>query len=78
MRERVAIFEGTFLNAFPLLGEWVNHAASILIRDRHGLIIDFRNQQCGDLGSPYYAGDTGTIVVRPVATGTRQKTGRCG
>jgi uncharacterized protein YecT (DUF1311 family) len=64
MEERVAIFEGTILNTFPLLGEWVNHATSILIRDRHGLIIDFRNEHCGNLGSAYYTGDTGTIAVR--------------
>src|SRR5580704_4241537 len=39
MRERVTIMEETVLNAYPLLGEWVNHAASIMIRDRRGLII---------------------------------------
>jgi uncharacterized protein YecT (DUF1311 family) len=64
MEERVAIFKGTILNTFPLLGEWVNHATSILIQDRHGLIVNFRNEHCSNLGSAYYAGDTGTIGVR--------------
>jgi len=63
MEERFAALEGTLLNALPLLGEWVNHATSVLIRDRRGLIVEFRDQHCGNLSGADYGGDGGSIVV---------------
>jgi hypothetical protein len=63
MEDRVAMLEGTLLNAFPLLGEWVNSATSINIRDRRGLIITSGDERCDNLGDADYAGDGGTIVV---------------
>jgi len=63
MQKRITALQGTVLNAFPLLGEWVNHATSVLIRDRGGLIVEFRDEHCGNLGGADYAGDADRIVV---------------
>jgi uncharacterized protein YecT (DUF1311 family) len=69
MEERVTILEGTVLNAFPLLGEWANHATSINIRDRRGLIIEPGDERCNNLGDADYVGDTIVVRVGPDGKG---------
>jgi uncharacterized protein YecT (DUF1311 family) len=69
MQERVTIMEETVLNAYPLLGVWVNHATSIMIRDRRGLIIEPGDQRCNNFGDADYVGDTIVVHVGPDGKG---------
>jgi len=65
MEDRVAMLEGTLLNAFPLLGVWANSATSIMIRDRRGLIIEPADERCNNLNEADYVGDTIVVHAGP-------------
>jgi uncharacterized protein YecT (DUF1311 family) len=65
MEERVAALEGTILNAYPLLGVWVNHATSITIRDRRGLIIEPADERCSNWTTSDYVGDSIVVNTGP-------------
>jgi uncharacterized protein YecT (DUF1311 family) len=65
MEDRVAILEGTLLNANPLLGVWANSATSIMIRDRRGLIIEPADERCNNLNEADYVGDTIVVHTGP-------------
>jgi uncharacterized protein YecT (DUF1311 family) len=69
MEGRVAMLEGTLLNAFPVLGEWINNTTSILIRDRRGLIIEPRDERCNNLNEAEYVGDTIVVHTGPDGKG---------
>ena len=69
MEDRVALLEGTLLNAFPLLGVWANSATSIMIRDRRGLIIEPADERCNNLNEADYVGDTIVVHTGPDGKG---------
>jgi uncharacterized protein YecT (DUF1311 family) len=69
MEDRVALLEGTLLNAFPLLGVWANSATSIMIRDRRGLIIEPADKRCNNLSEADYVGDTIVVHTGPDGKG---------
>jgi uncharacterized protein YecT (DUF1311 family) len=69
MEDRVAMLEGTLLNANPLLGVWANSATSIMIRDRRGLIIEPADERCNNLNEADYVGDTIVVHTGPDGKG---------
>jgi hypothetical protein len=65
MEERIKMLEGTVLNAYPWLGVWANHATSIMIRDRRGLIIEPADERCNNLTTSDYVGDSIVVNTGP-------------
>jgi len=51
----------TYFAAYRLLGKWVNHSGSVLIKDRRGLIVSFDPPDCLSAREPREAG--GSIVI---------------
>ena len=56
--ERFKMLRATYFAAYRFLGEWVNHAGSVLIKDRRGLIVSFRADNCDNAGDPRQVGDS--------------------
>src|SRR5262249_7611786 len=58
LEERFKMLRATYFAAYRFLGEWVNHANSVLIKDRRGLIVTFRAEACDNIGDPREVGDS--------------------
>src|SRR2546430_926555 len=46
------------ITADRFLGKWMNHAGSVLIKDRRGLIVSFDPFECDIAGEPREVGDS--------------------